>query len=290
MMPSMTPGDHDNQTSQTDPTHAAPVPAIPFARPVAVEGVSEPIPSAAGGPPTDSQDAVWPPRMSRLRALVELLVLIPAGLLGLIVVAAPFMFIRLADNRWYNILGSVGPGIGTLTACAIMLLIARHKPASIGWTRRNWLVNAGLGTAALAAFYACVVIPLNVSFPQLARQGDYTRQAIEQNFPPMNFAWIALMMTFVVLWEEVIFRGFVLTRMRVLFGRWWLAILAGSIVFGAIHFSYQGILAVVMITLLAVLMGVVFAWRRSLIPSMTLHWLFNVGTLLVIKYVFKTWQ
>jgi membrane protease YdiL (CAAX protease family) len=289
MMPSMTPGDHDYQTPQIDPTQAAPVRAIPFARPFAVEGACEPTP-AAGGLVTDALEAAWPPRMSRLRAIVELLVLVPAGVIGSVSVIAPFSVTKLVDNRWYNVLGSVGPGIGTLTACAIMLLISRQRPASIGLTRRNWLANIGLGVAALVAFYAFVVIPLSISFPQLAKQGEYTRQDIERTFPPMNFAWIALMMTFVVLWEEVVFRGFVLTRMRVIFGRWWLSILIGSIVFGAIHFSYQGVLAVVMIALLAVLMGVVFAWRRSIIPSMTLHWLFNVGTLLAIKYLFKTWK
>jgi len=200
-----------------------------------------------------------------------------------------FSLIKLADKRWTNVIDGAGTGIGTLTACAVMLLIARHKPASIGLTRRNWLLNIGLGAAALAAFYACFVIPLSVSFPQLIQQGEHTRQAIEQTFPPMNFAWIALLMTFVVLWEEVVFRGFVLTRMRVIFGRWWLAILVCSFVFGVIHY-YQGTLAVCMISVLALVMGTLFAWRRSLVPSMTLHWLSNVGSVLLIKYFSDTWK
>lgn len=289
MMPSMTPADHDNQTPQSDPTHAAPVHAIPFARPIAVEGAIEPIPFAAGEPPTDSQDAVWSPRMSRLRAIVELLVLVPAGVVGSLSAMASFSIMRLTDKRWYNVLDSIGTGTGTLLACAIMLLIARHKPAAIGWTRRNWLANAGLGTAALFCLYAAVFIPLNVSFPELAQQGQATQRAIEQAFPPMGIPGVVLMMTFVVLWEEVIFRGFVLTRLRVIFGRWWLAILVCSSVFGVIHY-YEGALAVCMIAALALVMGTLFAWRRSLVPSMVLHWLFNVGNFLLLKTISTTWQ
>ncbi len=265
-----------------DESGAEPLPwpnDIPFARPVNVE--------TALSPPADD---AWPPTMSRLRALIELLILIPAGFLGLVVVAVPIFMINPADTRWHNVFSSVGMGCGALTACVVMMLIARQKAASIGWTRRDLGINVGLGVAAMIATYVArfaILVPLSLVFPQLLEEAETAQNAIEDTFPPMSFLWVVLMMTFVVIWEEVVFRGFLLTRLQTVFRRWWLTILAGSLLFGAIH-GYQGILATALITALALMMSLLFVWRRSLVPSMVVHWLNNVGVVLFLEAMSST--
>ncbi|HSW45292.1 MAG TPA: type II CAAX endopeptidase family protein [Phycisphaerae bacterium] len=255
------------------------MPFMPFARAVALDDF--------GLPPAGDPGNAWPPDMSRLRALVELLVLLAGGAVGTVVFVLPFILIRLPDHRWYNVLGSIGPGVGTLVACAIMLLVARQKPASIGLTRRNLIVNAAIGVGAMAALYAGLLVPLGLVLSQFGDLADQPRKAIEETFPPMSLAWLVLMMTFVSLWEEVVFRGFLLTRLRAIFGRWWLAVLVGASVFGPIH-GYQGFVAVIMITVLAVLLSTLFIWRKSLVPGMVLHWLHNVGTMLIVQTLYSS--
>jgi len=277
----------DEPTSNGDPIEiggAEPSPwpgEIPFARPVCVETTLVP-------PAGDT----WPPTMSRLRALIELLILIPAAILGLVAVAVPLIIIKPADTRWYNVFSSVGMGCGALSACIVMMLISRQKPASIGWTSRNLGINVGLGVAAMIATYAgrlVILVPLSLIFPQILDQAETAQNAIEEAFPPMTFLWIVLMMTFVVTWEEVVFRGFLLTRLQVVFRRWWLTVTTGSLVFGVIH-GYQGILAMALITGLALVMSLLFVWRRSLVPSMVVHWMNNVGVVLVLEALSSTWR
>ncbi len=252
---------------------------VPLARPVAIESLTA----------ASTDDDEWPPRMTRLRAFIELLILIPSGFLGMLIVVIPFSIVPPDDQRWLNIGSSVGMGMGALTACALMMLIARRKPASIGWTARSLPLNVGLGIASTIALYAALFLPLGLAFPQLAEHSETTQKTIEQTFPPIGLGGTALLLTFVALWEEVIFRGFVLTRLQAILRRWWLTIPVASVIFGAIH-AYEGWLAMTMITILALVMGILFVWRRSLVAPMVLHWLHNMVTLLVLRMISTTWQ
>jgi membrane protease YdiL (CAAX protease family) len=92
-----------------------------------------------------------------------------------------------------------------------------------------------------------------------------------------------------VMWEEVVFRGFLLTRLRAIFRTWWLAVPIGSLLFAAAHL-YEGVLAVVVIGWLAFAMAILFVWRRSLVPCLVLHWLHNVGAILLLKAISTTWR
>jgi membrane protease YdiL (CAAX protease family) len=180
-------------------------------------------------------------------------------------------------------------GVGAVAACALMMLIARSKPASIGWTTRGLPLNVGLGIVATIVIYVGVLLPLGIAFPQLAEQTEATQKAIEQTFPPIGLGGTALLLTFVALWEEVIFRGFVMTRLQAILHRWWLTIPVASIIFGAIH-GYEGPLAMIMISLLALAMSGLFVWRRSLVAPMVLHWLHNMVTLVILRQISTTWQ
>jgi membrane protease YdiL (CAAX protease family) len=244
---------------------------IPFARPVTLQADAI-LPSAGvSGPRT----------IGRLRALIEMLILIPATLLGIAFTVGPLSFLRLADTRWYNLASSVGMGCGALLACMAMLIIDRHKPASIGWTAGRWKSNVALGCLGLVGLYGFVFLPASLAFPYVAEQSEVIQRQIQQTFPPLTLGWNIVLMAFVAVWEETIFRGFVLTRLQTILKRWWLAVIVSAVLFASIH-GYQSILAVGAITCLALVMGSLFAWRRSLVPCIALHWMHNMVTLLVI--------
>ena len=126
-------------------------------------------------------------------------------------------------------------------------------------------------------------------FPSLLTKTPAAQQAIEETFPPMRLYWVIPLTIFVAFWEEIVFGGFVLTRLIAIFTRWWLTILVASVTFGAIH-AYQELLAAVLIGGLAVVMSVLFVWRRSLVPSIVFHCLHNLVIFILLDSISQTWQ
>ena len=88
--------------------------------------------------------------------------------------------------------------------------------------------------------------------------------------------------------EEIIFRGFLVTYCYFLFfefvnGDQW-AVILPAIVFSIAHY-YQGGKAVVKIFILSLLFGFIFLWSGSLIVVMLLHFTVDaIGGLLTMKY------
>jgi len=268
----------------------APIPeGIPLARPVGVsgdEGIG-PLPCAHQVTPP------WPTPMSRLRAVVELVLLLVCGLAGAVATyAVATRVLVLPDPRWYQILSSVGVGTTSILACALIVRIAGHKPVSVGWTHKDLGANAGIGLGAWVATYVVLfsaVVAASFMFPSLLTETPVAQQKIEESFPPMRLYWVIPLTIFVAFWEEIVFRGFVLTRLNAIFKRWWLTILLASTVFGAIHI-YEGLLAAVIISGLALVMSALFVWRRSLVPSIVFHCLHNLVIFIVLDRISQTWQ
>lgn len=89
--------------------------------------------------------------------------------------------------------------------------------------------------------------------------------------------------------EEIIFRGFLVTYCLYLFSalkdpHLW-AVIIPAIVFSIAHF-YQGKKAVIKIFILSLLFGYIFIWSESLLPVMLLHFIVDAaGGLLTFKYM-----
>lgn len=76
--------------------------------------------------------------------------------------------------------------------------------------------------------------------------------------------------------EEFAFRGVLLPRLRRLTGRWWVAIVICSLLFGAMHWE-GGVSHVAATALLSVVLCVVFIRGRSLLAASAAHFLYNVA-------------
>jgi len=248
---------------------------IPHARPVRMaEAAPVPLSSAASTAPVGMAPC-WPPRISRLRAVAELLVVAVAALGASVVFYSLLTPFRFEDTRWPDMVATLGAGCAALLACAVLLAIDGHPPASIGW---RWEVSR-----------VALIMVVILIYPPVLQEATQAQRGIETNLPPMNLPIMAALMTFVVVWEEVVFRGFLLTRLHAVFGCWWLSILAGSLLFGLVH-GYQGWLAVGLVALMAAIMGILFVWRRSLVPTLVLHWVHNVGVLALLRVMSNTWR
>lgn len=227
---------------------------------------------------------------SRIRAIIELVVLVPAAVVGGMAANLSVSLLPLQDARWANVAFSLGMGAGCLVACALILYVARHGPATIGLTRRRMRANIGIGLLALFLTYV-VLIQLSLAavifFPELMERST-AQKAIEESFPPMSAGQVVLMCAFVAFWEEVVFRGFLLTRLHVLLRRWTLAVPLGAVLFGIPH-VYQGYLAVGVVSTLGIIMGILFAWRKSLVPPIVFHFAHNVAIFGLLSQISSRW-
>lgn len=86
----------------------------------------------------------------------------------------------------------------------------------------------------------------------------------------LPFALVAAIMLFVGVYEELLARGLLLDRSRILFGgRWW-PVLISSVLFGLGHI-YQGWIGVAQTTLVGMVLALLTLYWRSLWPAILAH-------------------
>lgn len=86
--------------------------------------------------------------------------------------------------------------------------------------------------------------------------------------------------------EEVVFRGLLLPRLRAATGSWGLALILASLAFGAGHL-YEGLVAVAQTTALGLYFGLAFLRLRRLLPVIVAHASFNVVVFLLLTLAAK---
>jgi len=266
----------ENPPSASEPNAPA---NIPIARPVFLP--------AMDGVPMARKPQVMPMPMSRLRALLEALLLIPATIAGGVLTVVVLQQFGIQDARWFNLLSSIGMGLVALVLIMLLLRWDGHSGRTIGWTAENFEKNIliGLGTF-LATFMAVLLVSgiLTLMFPHLLEEPSTAHKAIREAFPQIRILHLVPVLFLVSVWEEVAFRGFLLTRLHSLLRRWWLTILVGAALFGAVH-SYQGALAMGLVFVLGLILGVLMVWRKSLVPGIFFHFANNLVMMLIVQSV-----
>lgn len=163
-------------------------------------------------------------------------------------------------------------GIAILHRC-----LSRFFPLPSDWfkfsPKGKWLIDVALG---------CLMFPLvnrisqfNLNLLPLLPSTPVTISSVEQSIAardPIAMMLYALVVSVCApVWEEIVFRGFLLPSLT-RYMPVWCSILVSSVAFALAHFNVQRMLPLVF---LGVVMGVVFARTRNLVPSMVLHSLWN---------------
>lgn len=112
------------------------------------------------------------------------------------------------------------------------------------------------------------------------------RRAVTDTLLAERLAWTAAIVLVGSVTEEVVFRGFLLPRLRHATGTWVAAIAIGVVAFGVGHL-YEGLLATVQTAGIAVWLSLVFLWRRHLMPCIVAHVAFNSLALALAYLVLK---
>lgn len=248
--------------------------APPMARPVAVPPCATAVVAPRFGPAN----------LTRPQAAIDLLFVFLAFYTGQFALVGVGLSLAKAFPSlgilWVNVLiGAVGLG-----SVAAVLYVRRQSPASIGLGKPP-LERTLLGTiAAVPACYvgvvASVVLYLVASGTDIAGM-MHERGEFFEMVPDLSIGTLLMFTLFVGLHEEVLFRGFVLSRLCTLFGRPSIAVLASGVIFGLMH-VYQGPIGVVQTTVVGLVLAGTVIITRTLWPAIIAHFLFDTIGLLLI--------
>ena len=172
-----------------------------------------------------------------------------------------------------------------LLAMALIAFIIRRSGQSwrgVGLTCRAPGLDVLAAGAALMTIYLSqfvIVMVAGILSPEFLFQMAKERVKVLYIFPSLHPAVTVAFCLFVGLYEELLFRGFLLTRLRVLFGGW-----TGPIVFSSVFFAvshlYEGGFAILQIFILSLVLSIVFVGRGSLVPVALAHAVFDMITFL----------
>ncbi len=284
---------HDLMTD--DPLNPPPPFGIPVARPVQSVALGRSM-----APPTTVAPGAHPMHLATVRAAtvwqdLGIFLLAAAASMALVGVAAGFVLV-LVDELDERLLTAVFLPIqaALLTALVAGLLKARSQTIrSVGLTSHQLWVDVSLGVPAAGAAFAVFGlgnILLSLLWPEAweaLRKNDTT---IMKMLPPMPLWAMTGLMAVVGFYEELVFRGFLLTRLRRVSSSWIVAVAVSSALFAAPHAHDQETITIIPLFGLGVIFAVLTIWRKSLVPAMVGHAVFNAGVLTLMRYQYPEWS
>ena len=155
----------------------------------------------------------------------------------------------------------------TAIVLAVTLLWERRPLRSIGLGRPTWTaVRNGIGMAglliALAMVGATVIDTLGMP------TSDKGQGAMVLGMPVALQAVVVLTAGFS---EEILFRGYAVTRFTELTGSRWLGAIIPVVVFGGVHAPFWGLGHALVAGLSGLWLTLIFLWRRNLWTNITAH-------------------
>jgi membrane protease YdiL (CAAX protease family) len=160
-----------------------------------------------------------------------------------------------------------------------LLLVERRNLASIGFKAPTWrtFVVAILAAVVLMAImilhYALIVPALHLD-PSVAGK---VRAHLMQR--PFWYRFLMVLRAAVV--EEILFRAYLMEKVRELTGSWLAAIVLSVVAFTYAHLSGWGVVHLVPVFGAAVVFALLYVWRRDTVSNVIAHFLTDgVGFLL----------
>ncbi|MCH7839373.1 MAG: CPBP family intramembrane metalloprotease [Planctomycetes bacterium] len=236
--------------------------------------------------------AVHPPAWAAADIMIVLAMMLVVELALTAGLSGVLTYYQAEDERLLRLVATLIRGM--LVVCIVMLVLWRRSQpiASVGlcWGRwwAAWAVGGGTAVAAFAVLFG-TVMSIYVLFPVLRPSLERNAERLFEGIPRLPPVILAVMACLVGFYEEVFFRGFLLTRLRRATGSAAIAIAVVSALFAVAHMSSQEPIAAVPLFLIGVLWALVTLWRMSVVPVIIGHALFNLGQLLYMYYYAGGW-
>lgn len=287
---------------ETEPLPAAQdtQPVIPVARPVF--GVSAASLERPIGP--RGRDPLHLPSLSRGAAVVDLAIMAAAliafeGLTALVVLSLLGPDFDFESPSGMESLSSVllpvvfGRAVVVLIVVALIIKLRHMQLASVGAQPRRFFLNAVIGVVA-APLCGAIVFGVMMTLILLV-PGAYEAQLenvgrLDEMIPKISLLAAFGLACTIGIYEELLFRGFIMPRIRRLTGGWFTAVLLTTAVFTALHASEQVWTALVAVSMLSILFSVLTIFTRSIVPSIVAHmlWDFSIFVMLLTNMMGKS--
>jgi len=187
----------------------------------------------------------------------------------LVLIAAALPLVLRADDWHAARLGQYA--VGTVALCivaALVLLAVRREPLP---GMRVWFGRLRLVDLGIAALLLAVATAVLWGFGHVAhgpRAWHIPRTG------PEVAGWVVLCIA-VGVCEEIIYRGYCLSRLTLAFGSATLAWLVQAALYGLLHFGF-GPTWIAFTTVAGLFFGLIALWRKSLWPVVIVHVLVDV--------------
>jgi len=163
-----------------------------------------------------------------------------------------------------------------------VLYRSRARFAEIGFARKDITLSNIISAIIffIGAWGLMVIIKGSIERSGYLPEADFYRLLPANAFEAGIWAILSVGAAFS---EELIFRGFVITRIQLIVGRFWVGAVCGSLAFSLGHL-YQGTVGVFLTFLYGLLFSGLFAARKTVFPCVVAHFLQDIivlGTLFV---------
>lgn len=176
-----------------------------------------------------------------------------------------------------------------LGAFAIIALLARRRgfsARSVGLAWSGAPLNLAIGLAALLAIYGLIAVTMMLLWslwPEVVDEMQENARRIMDLVPNLRPVEFVPVTALIGVYEELVFRGFLMTRLRRATGGWTVAVILSTAVFTALHAFDQTRAALVIVAILSLVFSLVTIWRRSIVPAIVAHALFDLSQLLLLR-------
>ena len=185
-----------------------------------------------------------------------------------------------------NVLGQ----LALWTLCAIVLAIVvfwDHEPLSSIWLQPPRWQSVAWGLV-LAAFTLAVIGPFSDWVRRTAGLPGFA-QGMEVIAPiPVWLRALAAITAGIT--EEVLFRGYAITRLARLVGHIWVAAVIATIVFALLHYPVWGAGPVAGYIAGGMITTAFFVWRRDLVAMMVAHVIVDTMGIVISPMVGPWWK
>jgi membrane protease YdiL (CAAX protease family) len=144
----------------------------------------------------------------------------------------------------------------------------------LGWTSKKIWKDIGIGIGLFIPFYFGTSLlekglqSIGFSAPATPLPSYLTAEDI----PQILLAFLLVLVVAVA--EEIIFRGYLILRFKTLSKSTVAAVVLAAFIFSLGH-GYEGSAGVITVGVIGALLGIIYLWRRSLVPTLVMHFLLD---------------
>lgn len=178
------------------------------------------------------------------------------------------------------------PYLRTAIPILFIVWLADHSLSGIGFVKPRWKPDLVVG-GALVLFVILDAASFRLIPRDVLREMDAQRamSSVELLLYRGGSFWMIVPAVFCgVFLEEVLFRGYLLSRLQELFGNWWAPSFVSSLLFGIWHW-YQGPLGMIYAFGFGLAAATCFAITKRIWPALLVHLAYD-SVLLYMAYLY----